>query len=169
MFHLFDHLHSREPILLNVIAKAKLSNIKSNNGIPRHFRVLGGSAEDLSLTEARRSLSAQLDDLLARNRRSVLVGCELQTAPRQLIEIDNGEPRLGGGSPRQGLHPVERCPGAPEPVARALAPAADARSSFTRDSGSGLLSHPRTAHRSVTSTRERLRFLPEIPDDSVRN
>jgi len=127
--------------------------------------------QDLSLTETRWSLSARLDDPLAWNRRSVLVGRELQTTPRQLIEIDNGEPRLGlgGGSSRQGLHPVERCPGAPEPVARALAPAADARSSFTRDSGSELLSYPRTAHRSVTSARERLRFLPEVPDDSIRD
>lgn len=162
---LFDHLHSCEPILLNVTTKAKFSY---NNDMLRHFRVLGGF-EDLSLfSETRRSLSARLDDPLTWDR-SVLVGRELQTAPCQLIEIDNGEPRLGGGSPRQGLHPVERCPGAPEPVAQALAPAADARSSFTCDSGSGLLSHPRTAHRSVTSTRERLRFLPEVPDDSIRN
>jgi len=125
-------------------------------------------AKDLSLTETRRSLPARLDDLLVWDCRSVLVSCELQTAPRQLIEIDNGEPRLGG-SPRQGLHSVERCPGAPEPVARAFAPAADARSSFTRDSGSGLLSHPRTTHRSVTSARELHRFLPEVPDDLTRD
>ncbi|EFN61835.1 hypothetical protein EAG_10742 [Camponotus floridanus] len=117
-------------------------------------------------SEARRSLSAGLD-AFAWNRRSVLGGCELQTTPRQLIEIDNGESRLGGGPPHQGLHLVERCPGAPEPVAPVPAPAADARSSFIRDSSSGLLSHPRTAHRSVTRARERLSFLPKIPDDSA--
>jgi len=121
------HLHSRELILLNVVTKAiPVSYIENDNGVPRHliFAFLetleDRFAEDLSLTETRRSLSARLDDPLAWDRRSVLVGCKLQTTPRQLIEIDNSEPRLGG-SLRQGLHSVERCPGAPEPVARAPA------------------------------------------------
>jgi len=116
-------------------------------------------------TSPDRSLSARLD-APAWDRRPVLTGGEVQATPRQLIEIDNGEPRLGG-SRRQGLHPLERCPGAPEPVAPVPAPA-DARSSFTRDSSSGLLSHPRTARRSITHARERLGLLSEVPDDSPR-
>lgn len=118
-------------------------------------------------SETMRPLSARLDALVW-DRRPVLAGGEVQTTPRQLIEIDNGEPWLGGGSPRQGLHPLERCPGAPEPVAPVPAPA-DARSSFIRDSSSGLLSHPRTAHRSVTCSRERLGLLFKVPGDLSRD
>lgn len=55
----------------------------------------------------------------------------------------------------QGLHPVERCPGAPEPVAPVPAPA-DARS--TSSSGPKL-AHPRAAHRSTTAARGHLRLL----------
>ena len=61
----------------------------------------------------------------------------------------------------QGLHPVERCPGAPEPVAPVPAPA-DARS--TSSSGSKL-AHPRAAHRSVTTARGHLCLLLKVPAD----
>jgi len=129
---------------------------------PQETRVDGSRFSDEGQV---RPLSARLAS--AWDRRPVLTGGEVQATPRQLIEIDNGEPRLGGGSRRQGLHPLERCPGAPEPVAPAPAPA-DARSSFTGDSSSGLLSHPRTARRSITCARERLGPLSEVPDDSRR-
>ena len=106
-----------------------------------------------------RSLSVQLGGFSS-DLCPVLAGSQFQTAPCQLIEIDNGEPRLGGMS-GQGLHPVERCPGAPEPVAPVPAPA-DARS--TSNSGPKL-AHPRAAHRSVTAARGHLCLLLKVPDD----
>lgn len=102
----------------------------------------------------------------------VLTHGQFQTASCQLIEIDNGKPRLGGSSCRS-LHPVERCPGAPEPVALVPALVDARRSTSTSYSNSAFGSssnrnfspaHTRATHRSVTSARERLRVLPEVTE-----